>query len=416
MTIVKPDAPDILSADHDRDPYASYRVLREHYPVHFDEGTGTWLVTRYEDCVALLKSKEATTESYAHQIEPVHGRTMITMDGKEHSTHRSLITPVFHRDGLRSFVPAIEETAQHLIDPLIERETAAVRAGERERGQADLVTDFIRQFPASVMEKVLDLPADHHHDFVRWYRAIADFIGNMGGDEGPRERGLRARQELTDYFLPLIQERRNGTGQDLITKMCHASFEGEAFTDEEIRAFVSLMITAGGETTDSGLGAMMVLLLQHPEQLRAVYEDRSLVVAAFAETLRHSTSVHVAGRQAAVDIELPGGTIPAGGVITCFVAAANRDPERFADPDAFDIFRSDNDVERAFSANADHLAFGAGRHFCVGAMLARSEVERATNLILDRMGDLQMAPGFTPQASGLFFRGYDRLDVTFVPR
>jgi pulcherriminic acid synthase len=160
---------------------------------------------------------------------------------------------------------------------------------------------------------------------------------------------------------------------------------------------------------------MFAQLIANPDQLQAVYEDRSLVTDAFAETLRFAPPVHMIMRQAEVDVELQGIVIPAGSTITCMLGAANRDPRKFADPDTFDIFRTDNDTSKAFTASADHLAFIDGRHFCVGAMLARNEVDSATNHLLDHMKDLRLRDGFTPVEEGIFTRAPNHLEVTFVP-
>lgn len=406
--------PDILSPEHHADPHASYEVLREEYPVVFHEGTGAWLVSRHEDCMTVLKSKVASTENYSWQIEPVHGRTIINMDGKEHTTHRRLLTPFFHREGLDAFKPEIRAAAQRLLDPLVAEANQHLDADGR--ATVDLHNSFNKQYPISVIEAMLDLPTKDHAAFEGWYTDIMGYIGNLAGEEELFAKGLQARAEMTEYFLPLIEQRRSADGTDLLTQMCQADVEGSQLSDEEVRAFISLMLTAGGETTDRALGNMMVRLIEHPDQLRAVYEDRSLVLDAFAETMRHTGPVHVSGRYALEDIELAGVTIPEGSTITCLISSANHDPRRFERPDEFDIFREDNDTARAFSANSDHLGFIAGRHFCVGAMLAKTEVEFGFNEILDRMGDIRFADGFVPVHTGLFTRGVDELLVSYVPR
>lgn len=416
MPVATPEPPTIISAQHEANPNATYEILRDHYPVLWDEPTQSYLISRHEDIMWVLKNREEiTSENYSWQIEPVHGRTIINLEGKEHSTHRRLLTPFFHRGGLESFKPTIEECARSLAEPWLEREAAAVAAGEKERGEVDLVPSFIHHFPISVIEEMLALPREDHSDFERWYGAIMEFIGNLAGEEGPKERGLKARAEMTEYFLPLIRERRKGDGKDLLSLMCQAEVDGEELTDEEVRAFVSLMITAGGETTDRAQGNMFQNLIRHRDQLDAVYENPDLIVDAFAETLRHTPPVHIAGRQPIVDIELHGVKIPAGSTLTLLLASGSRDPRKFEDPDRFDIFRTDNDTSKAFSAAADHLGFANGRHFCVGAMLAKTEVLTAGRLLLSRMRDLRFADGYEPQPEGLFTRGLDSLQVTYEP-
>jgi cytochrome P450 len=415
MSVSIPAPPDILSAEHDRDPWASYEVLREHYPVVFHEGTNSWLLSRHEHMAMLFKSKQVSSDFYEGTVVPVHGKTIVTMEGKEHSMHRRLLGPFFHTGGLQRFKPTIAAVAESLTQPILDRETAAIARGERARGEFDLVGELSRQMPITVIGRILGLPLADHDRFQAWYQGIMDFIGNLEGAPEPIERGLRAKQEMTDYFLPLIASRREGTDEDLITLMAQAEVDGDRLTDEEIRNFISLMLTAGGETTDRGISNLFLNLLRNPDQLAEVYEDRSLVTAAFAETLRHSGPVHVAGRTATEEIEIEGVTIPAGDNIITLLAAGNRDPRKFADPDRFDIHRTDNDPERAFTASADHLAYVNGRHFCAGAMLARTEVEAAANRLLDTMKDMRFADGFEPVETGLWTRGVDTLRVSFVP-
>lgn len=415
MSVSTSEAPDIFSEAHARDPHATYRVLRDEFPVVYHEGSKSWLVSRHEDIVHLLKRKDVTSDVYSQSIAPVHGHTIIEMEGKQHTMHRRLLSPFFHRDGLESFKPVIAKVARELAEPFLTREADAVRRGEKQRGEVDLAVEFFHQFPISVIENMLGLPKERHRDFERWYTAIMEYIDNLQADPARYERGLQAKKEMTEYFLPLIAERRKGDGTDLLTMMCQAEVDGEQLSDEEVRAFVSLMITAGGETTDRAQGNMFMRLLEHPDQLEAVYENPDLVVDAFAETLRHTPPVHVASRTPQVDIEMHGVTIPAGDTITCLVSAGSRDPRKFEDPDRFDIFREDNSTERAFSAAADHLGFINGRHFCVGAMLARAEIEIGVRYLLENMPGMKMAEGFVPVESGLFTRGLDSLKVTYDP-
>jgi pulcherriminic acid synthase len=262
---------------------------------------------------------------------------------------------------------------------------------------------------------MLDLPREDHPNFERWYNAIMAFLSNLSGAQEPIDRGLQTRQELADYILPIIAERRSGDGDDLLSLFARAEVDGEMLTDDEIRAFVSLMLTAGGETTDRGMASLLKNLIEHPDQLKAVQEDRSLIPIAFSETLRYSPPVHMIMRQPSVDLEIEGVTIPAGSTITCMLAAANRDPRKFDDPEKFDIFRKDNSPDRAYRASADHLAFIDGRHFCVGAMLARTEIEIGMNSLLDRMADMRFADGFAPVEQGVFTRAPNRLEVSFAP-
>jgi pulcherriminic acid synthase len=415
MSISKPATPDILSPAHAEDPYETYRVLLEHYPVVYHAPTNSWLVSRHADLVKLFRDKTVTSENYSWQLEPVHGKTILQMEGREHTIHRRLLTPFFHGNGLENFKPTIEKVVRDLAVPFLEREQRAVAAGERDRGHVEIVGEFTAHFPINVIVEMLDLPREDHPKFERWYNAIMAFLSNLSGSQEAIDRGLQTRQELADYILPIIAERRGGDGDDLLSLFARAEVDGEQLTDDEIRAFVSLMLTAGGETTDRGLASLLKNLIENPDQMHAVREDRSLIPVAFAETLRYSPPVHMIMRQPAVDMEIEGVTIPAGSTVTCLLAAANRDPRQFENPDRFDIFRKDNNWDRAYRASADHLAFIDGRHFCVGAMLAKTEIDIAMNFLLDRMEDLRFAESFNPVEEGVFTRAPERLDITFRP-
>ncbi|MHB1469867.1 MAG: cytochrome P450 [Solirubrobacteraceae bacterium] len=415
MSVSSSSPPDILSAEHAADPYATYRVLREHHHVCFHEPTSSWLVSRYEDLRGVFKDPGISTENYEWQLEPVHGRTIMQMEGREHTAHRSLLNPFFHGNGLESFRSTVIENARMLADPFIEREARAVAAGERERGEVDLVAEFTLHFPINVIEDMLAIPKQDTSKFEEWYVSIMKFLGNLSGDEEVTKSGLRTKQELDEYFLPVIGERRDGHGDDLISRFCKAEIGGTRLSDSEIRAFISLMLTAGGETTDRALASLFKNLIENPDQLRAVYEDRSLIADAFAETLRFSPPVHMIMRQTIGEVEIGGVEIPAKSTITCLIASGNRDPEKFADPDRFDIWRQDNSTEKAFSGAADHLAFAAGRHYCVGAMLAAQEVEVGASHLLDHMADLRFNDGFTPVETGIYTRAPERLEVSFSP-
>jgi pulcherriminic acid synthase len=225
---------------------------------------------------------------------------------------------------------------------------------------------------------------------------------------------MQTREELREYFMPLIAERRGNGGQDLVSLVADADVGGTRLTDEEICAFISLVIVAGGETTDSAIASLFKLLLENPDQLEAVRADRSLVLDAFAEQLRYAPPVHLILRIAAADVEVAGTTIPKGAKIGLVLAAANRDENKFADPDRFDIFRTDNDTDRAFRASADHISFADGRHFCVGNSLAREEVEIAVGEILDALpGPPRFAAGFEPGETGIWFRAPQTLDLSY---
>ncbi|MEU6058933.1 cytochrome P450 [Streptomyces sp. NPDC047097] len=398
--------PDILSAEFAADPYPAYRVMRESAPLIWHEPTRSYIVSRYEDVEYVFKDRkgEFTTDNYDWQLEPVHGKTIIQLSGREHAVRRALVAPAFRGAELQEkFLPVIERNSRELIDAF------------RDRGSADLVADYATRFPVNVIVDMLGLDKADHARFHRWYTAVVAFLGNLSADPAVTEAGERTRVEFTAYMMPIIRARRDALGDDLLSTLCAAEIDGVRMSDEEIRAFCSLLLAAGGETTDKAIAGIFANLLSHPDQLAAVRADRSLIPRAFAETLRYTPPVHMIMRQSATEVALSGGTIPAGATVTCLIGSANRDADRYRDPDRFDLFREDLTTTTAFSAAADHLAFALGRHFCVGALLAKAEVETGVDQLLDAMPDLRLADGFTPAEQGVFTRGPASLPVRFTP-
>ena len=398
------EMPDILSEEFAVDPYPAYQIMREHYPLIWHEPMKSYIISRYEDVSQAFRDQAFTTANYDWQLEPVHGRTILQLDGREHAVRRALVAPAFRGSELQDkFLPVIERNARELID------------GFRDSGSADLVADFATHFPVNVIVDMLGLDKADHERFHRWYTSIIAFLGNLSGDEEVTAAGLRTSGEFAGYMIPIIKARRAQQGDDLLSALCAAEIDGTQMSDEDVKAFCSLLLTAGGETTDKAVASLFSNLLQHPEQLAAVREDRDLIPRALAETLRYTPPVHMIMRQPAADVTVSGGTIPAGSTVTALIGSANRDEHRYREADRFDIFRADLDTVNAFSAAANHLAFALGRHFCVGALLAKTEVEVATNQLLDAMPDVALADGFRPAERGVFTRGAASVPVRFTP-
>ncbi|MEU8732431.1 cytochrome P450 [Streptomyces tendae] len=398
--------PDILSPEFAENPYPAYRTMRDSAPLIRHEATQSWIVSRYEDVERVFKDRggQFTTENYDWQIEPVHGRTILQLSGREHAVRRALVAPAFRGTDLQErFLPVIERNSRELIDTF------------RHTGRADLVADYATRFPVNVIADMLGLDKADHDRFHGWYTSVIAFLGNLSGDQEVAAAGARTRTEFAEYMIPVIRERRENPGDDLLSTLCAAEVDGVRMSDEDIKAFCSLLLAAGGETTDKAIAGIFANLLAHPEQLAAVREDRSLIPRAFAETLRYTPPVHMIMRQTATDVTLSGGTIPAGATVTCLIGAANRDESRYRDPDRFDIMRDDLTTTTAFSAAADHLAFALGRHFCVGALLAKAEVETGVGQLLDALPDLRTQEGFEVVERGVFTRGPQSLPVRFTP-
>lgn len=403
--------PGLLSAEVAADPHAFYRRLRAERPVHFDESIGGYLVTRHADVGKGYRDPAFTTKNYEWQLQPVFGRGLLQMDGGEHARKRQLVSPHFRGNGAQRWEPVIARTVAGLLDGIVARRVAVLAERNEPGDEIDLCADFAHHLPISVIADVLGLPESDLGQFFAWYTAMIDFLSNLAKDPGVAAAGVRAKAEFDAYITPVITARRKDPGEDLISGMCTAVVDGESLDDEEVRTHVTQLLVAGAETTDRTLGNLFGLLLSDRDQFAAVRDDRALVLNAIAETLRHSPPSQMNARVLDADVEIAGVPVAAGSTVTLVIASANRDERRFADPDRFDIHRADLVPGRAFSAAGDHFAFGSGRHFCLGAMLAKSELEHAANAILDRFPDLRLADGFTPSFAGLKMRGIPELRV-----
>jgi cytochrome P450 len=370
------------------DPYPMFAMMRESMPVMRVEFMNrvAYAVSRYDDCVTVLKDHETFSSRSNAEVGKVMGRTLIEMDGKEHTRHRQLIQQIFVPKNLDRLEPVLNALAHEVLD----------RIGTRATG--DLVADFTEQFPVQVMAHLTGIPRKDHPQFQSWAIDIIGFPKDL-------PRGLAAAEALRQYLLPVIAERRANPAEDVISKLVTGTVDGEGLTDDEVVSFLRLLIPAGAETTFKLLGNLFVALLSdRATRFERVRADRSHVPWAIEETLRWETSVLMVSRQTNRDVEMRGVAIPAGTNISVLTAAGNRDPEHYPDPDIWDLDRHAD----------DHLAFGFGRHHCLGYHIARMEMGLALNAILDRFPNLRLDPDAAPpQILGLAFRAPKRVDVRF---
>jgi cytochrome P450 len=266
------------------------------------------------------------------------------------------------------------------------------------RGRAELVREFDFPYPTKVISGILGLPREDYLQFQRWSTAILSFFTKL-------DEAITASQEVKEYMAVVLEERRREPREDLISELAKAELDGEQLTDEEIFSFLRLLLPAGVETTYRSLGNLLFSLLSAPEQLEAVRTDRSLVPQAIEEALRLETPLLNITRLATADTEVGGVAIPAGSTVMLMLAAANRDEERYEEPDRFDIFRQ---------TPKPHISFGQGPHACLGTHLARIEMRVAVNLLLDRLPNLRLDPqGDDPHIRGQVFRSPTALPVLF---
>jgi cytochrome P450 len=342
------------------------------------------------ECVqqVLTDNVRFSSAGYAANMGQVMGRTILQMDPPEHMRYRALVAKAFRARVVDQWSDAvIGATVGELIDAF---------AAD---GRADLVQQLTFPFPVKVIARVLGLP---EADWPRFLRLSTELIAIMRN----WDRAVAASRELRGYFADIIADRRRNTRDDLVSQLIRAEVDGHRLTDDEIYPFLLLLLPAGAETTYRSSSNLLFGLLTHSDQLDAVRADRRLVPQAIEEALRWETPALTIMRIAAEDLELGGVSIPRGAFIAVSLGAANRDPARYADPDAFDIFRDPK----------QHISFGDGPHTCLGMHLARLETRVLLNAVLDRLPHLRLDPAATdPHIHGLVFRSPPDLPVQFDP-
>jgi cytochrome P450 len=327
-----------------------------------------------------------SSAGYATTIGQVMGRTILQMDPPEHLRHRALVAKAFRARVLDQWSDTIiGATINELIDAF---------AGA---GHADLIPQLTFPFPVRVIARILGLP---EADWPRFLRLSTELIAVMRN----WDRAVAASRELRGYFGEIIADRRRTPRDDLVSQLIEAEVDGHRLSDDEIYPFLLLLLPAGAETTYRSSSNLLFGLLWNPAQLDAVRANRNLVPQAIEEALRWETPLLTVARSATQEVELGGVRIPSGGFVAVSLGAANRDPQRYADPDAFDIFRADK----------QHISFGDGAHRCLGMHLARLEMRVLLNAVLDRLPGLRLDPAAEdPHIHGLIFRSPPNLPVRF---
>ncbi len=382
------------------DPYPYLAEARRHGSVQLgsplpediaaiDEGADPWFsVLGHDEVVEVLRDHETySSQILSELMGPMLGHTIIAMDEPEHRARRALVAPAFRPKLLARWE---HELVRRVVDELID--AIAVT------GRADLVRQLTFAFPVRVIARILGLPERDHQRFQRWSIELISMVVNW-------DRGIAASAALRDYFAELVAARRADPRDDLITELVETEVDGERLVDEDIFAFLRLLLPAGVETTYRSFGNLLFALLTHPDQLHDLVRDPSLRAGAIEEGLRWETPLLLIPRQCVRDARLGGVDVPAGRGLNVFIGSANRDERRYPDPDRFDIHR----------APAPHVSFGSGPHMCLGMHLARMETRVALNAILERLHDLRLDPETArPRIVGSVFRSPDTLPVCFT--
>jgi cytochrome P450 len=379
-----------------RDPYPELARLRREEPIQRidvstmpgEEGKPVFIVYRYEEAQQMLRDNETFSSSgVIAAFGPVLGeRVMLGMDEPVHGRLRSLVSKAFSQKALeRRQDELVGRVGNDLIDKFVAN------------GEADLVKAFTFAYPSRIIAGLLGLPEEDYPQFQRWSISLLSWMMNP-------ERGLAASAALCEYFAPILEARRVEPKDDLISALAQAEIDGEKLADEEIFSFLRLLLPAGVETTYRSLGNLLFALLSDPAQLEAIRADRTLLPQAIEEAVRWESPLLTITRVATRDTELGGVQIPAGSSVMPMLGAANRQEDRYPDPDQFNIFRSPK----------GNLGWGYGVHVCLGMHLARLEIRTAVNLLLDRLPNLRMDPlAEDPHIRGQVFRSPTALPVLF---
>jgi cytochrome P450 len=389
---------DIVAGDV-RDPYTELARARRQGAVQrldmsgmpHDESKPVFMVYGYDEIAQVLRDNETFSSSIIIQFfgESLGKHVMLGMDEPEHRRYRSLVSSAFSQ---RALARRQDELVVRVANELIDRFA--------QRGRADLVREFTFPYPTQIIAGLLGLPREDYPQFQRWSISLLSITVNP-------ERAVAASAALRDYFVPILAARRKEPRDDLISNLARAEIDGEYLSDEEIYSFLRLLLPAGIETTYRSTGNLLFGLLSHPEQLDAVRSDRSLIPQAIEEAVRWEAPLLTITRVATRDTELAGVPIPAGSAVMPMLGAANRDENRYPDPDRFDIFRTPGTP----------LSWGYGVHVCLGMHLARLEMRVALDLLLDRLPHLRLDPaGDDPHIRGQVFRSPTSLPVLFEAR
>jgi pimeloyl-[acyl-carrier protein] synthase len=385
-------------------PYGLYRELRETDPVHWDPFLHSWIVTRHADIVTVLTRLSADRTLTAKRLEDmglaamnpiiqVMAKQMLFRDPPYHTRLRTLCAAAFTPARVAVLRGHIQDIADSLIDRFIGR------------GTADIVTEMAEPMPAIVTAEMLGVPVRDHEKLKQWSIDFAEILGNFLHDRDRVARVAASVRDMTEYFREAIARQETDPHEGLVLSLVRAEVDGSRLTEEEIIANCILTMIGGQETSTNLIGSGLLTLLRHPEQMRMVQDDPSLIPSAVEELLRFESPIQHTARVTQEDFTLGGKLIRKGQTVVAVLAAGNRDPERFANPDVLDLKRGDK----------GHLAFGWAAHFCFGAPLARLEGQIAFGTLLRRVKNMELASEDFVWRENLGLRGLSGLPIRFDP-
>jgi cytochrome P450 len=386
------------------DPYPLYHRLRTESPVHWDPFLHAWVVTRYADVVTVLHrfsaARTPTPEQLAaiglESLTPIAAvmvRQMLFLDAPAHTRIRGLASQAFTPRRVERLRQHIQEITDSLLDGVVER------------GRLEVMEDVAAPLPAIVTAEMLGVPTADHPRLKAWSADFAEMLGNFQHNPDRAAGVLRSTEDMIDYFRAAIREQQAHPRDGLVGALLRAEVDGDRFTEDEVIANCIVTMVGGQETTTNLIGNGVLTLLRHPDQLERLRREPGLITSAVEELLRYESPSQHTARLAPEDTMLGDKLIRKRQAVIAVMAAGNRDPERFPDPDRLDLARPDN----------RHLAFGWAAHFCFGAPLARLEGQIVLSTLLRRLTDLRLEPQPLVWRTNLGLRGLTALPVAFRP-
>ena len=383
-------------------PYPLFHRLRTEDPVHWDPFLHAWVVTRYKDVVTVLHHYSAERTPTPEQltamglaslnpIAEIMVKQMLFLDPPAHTRLRSLASQAFTPQRVEVLRGHIREITNRLLDKV------------QAKGRMDVIADLAEPLPCIVTAEMLGVPVDDYQQLKAWSQNFAEMLGNFQHNPERAPRILNSVLEMADYFRSAMREQRLHPRDGLVSSLMNAEIQGDRLSEEEVVANCIVTMVGGQETTTNLIGNGVLALLRNPDQLEKLRSDLSLIPSAVEELLRYESPSQHTARLAPEDTILGGRRIRKRQAVIAVMAAGNRDPERFPDPDRLDITRADN----------RHLAFGWAAHFCFGAALARIEAQVAFELMLRRLPNWALEPGPLVWRSNLGLRGLTKLPIRF---
>ena len=383
-------------------PHTLYHAMRSHDPVHWDPYMHAWVVTSYPEVMTVLMnySSDRTPPldyldrlglSFMKPFAEMMLQQMLFMDAPMHSRLRGLCALAFTPRKVEEIRSAIQHTADELIDKVIGA------------GHLDLMEDFANPLPAIVTSKLMGVPVEDHRQLSEWVIDIAEVHGNFQHHPDRVKEIIQSLQDLKSYVAERMAELRKRPNNGLIYSLMTAEMDGQRLSDEEVIATTIVTMIGGHETTTNLIASGFLALLRNPESLEQLRTRPEIVASAVEELLRYESPVQHTARIVPAETELGGKSIPKGAKVVAVLAAANRDPNRFPDPDRLDLLRPDN----------RHLAFGWGAHFCFGAPLTRMEGQIAFNTLLRRLTVPRLLDQTLEWRDNAGLRGLTALNISF---